>query len=260
MILGETRKQVIVVTGTKQEAKVLARADVEVLIAGNDQAALAQQLAEVAPRAAGFVSFGMAGAIDRTLRLGQWLIARRVSGPHAAMADEAWVEALKTCLPGARLGSIYADGRLFATQQDKVEQSATSAAMAVDMESHLVAQSRKRPACPCGAALHFRSGRGGAAARGGGDDQRARQCGRAGDAEIAGRPTGADAASGAHAARFRPRLSRTAPWRSSAQGWPSTRARRSGTPARIREGPGRDRPGSCHRAALIRLQTRMAAL
>jgi nucleoside phosphorylase len=148
MILGETRKQVIVVTGTKQEAKVLARADVEVLIAGNDQAALAQQLAEVAPRAAGFVSFGMAGAIDRTLRLGQWLIARRVSGPHAAMADEAWVEALKTCLPGARLGSIYADGRLFATQQDKVEQSATSAAMAVDMESHLVAQIAQKTGVP----------------------------------------------------------------------------------------------------------------
>jgi len=146
--LVEMRKSVIVVTGTKREALALAKADVEVIVGGSDPERLARDLAEALPRACGIVSFGMAGAIDRGLRLGYWVIGKRVSGTFPATCDEAWVDALCSRLPQARVGSIHADGRLYSSQQDKSERSATSAAIAADMESHIVAQAAEAAGLP----------------------------------------------------------------------------------------------------------------
>jgi adenosylhomocysteine nucleosidase len=141
-------KPVIVVTGTKREALALARVNVEVIVGGSDPERLLRALRLAAPRAGGIVSFGMGGAIDRGLRLGYWVIGRRVIGAQSAQADEAWVEALHSRLPHARVGAVYADGRMLARHAEKTEQSSGSAALVADMESHIVAQVAQEAGVP----------------------------------------------------------------------------------------------------------------
>ncbi|HWU02194.1 MAG TPA: phosphorylase [Novosphingobium sp.] len=131
---------VLVVTGTMREAAVLDQLGVEVIAGGSDPEGLAQQLAERAPYCAGIVSFGMAGGIDHTLKVGDWVIGKRVTGAFHTKCDEAWVNVLRARLPRARVGAVHADGRLFADTADKAERAWASAALAADMESHIAAE------------------------------------------------------------------------------------------------------------------------
>ncbi len=133
-------KPVIAVTGTRREGMVLANAGVRVIAAGGDASALARQLAELAPGAAGLISFGMAGAIDRSLDLGDWVVGKRLVGSFPANCDARWAQALIERIPGARLGAVQADGRLLSDPFEKEHISARSAALVVDMESHIVAE------------------------------------------------------------------------------------------------------------------------
>jgi adenosylhomocysteine nucleosidase len=141
-------RPVLVVTGTLREAAVLAKAGVDVIAAGSDPETLAQRLATRAHDVAGLVSFGMCGGIDPALRIGQWVIGRRLTGAVEAACDEAWVRILAERLPDARLGAFHADGRLFSDSADKGERAWGSAALAVDMESHLVAQAAQAAGVP----------------------------------------------------------------------------------------------------------------
>jgi adenosylhomocysteine nucleosidase len=131
-------RPIVVVTGTQREAAVLEDNGVEVICGGSDPERLERMLTMVAPNAAGLVSFGMCGAIDRSLRLGQWIIGKRLSGTFHTRSDEAWVSALRGRMPKARVGSIYADGSLLTEQGEKATRSWSSAALAADMESHIV--------------------------------------------------------------------------------------------------------------------------
>lgn len=141
-------KPIIAVTGTRREGMVLATAGVQVISAGGDAAGLARQLAELAPGAAGLISFGMAGAIDRSLALGDWVVGKRLVGSFPADCDRRWASVLLERLPGARLGAVQADGRLLSDPYDKEHISARSAALVVDMESHLVAEAAARAGIP----------------------------------------------------------------------------------------------------------------
>ena len=58
--MGDVRP-VIAVTGTRREGMVLSDVGVRVIAAGGDSAKLAEDLARLAPNAAGLISFGMAG-------------------------------------------------------------------------------------------------------------------------------------------------------------------------------------------------------
>ena len=141
-------KPVIAVTGTRREGMVLANAGVRVLSAGGDAAGLARRLAELAPDAAGLISFGMAGAIDRSLALGDWVVGKRLVGGYAATCDARWASALMERVPGARLGAVQADGRLLLDPYEKEHISARSAALVVDMESHIVAEAAAKAGIP----------------------------------------------------------------------------------------------------------------
>ena len=133
-------KPIIAVTGTRREAMVLEAAGVEVIAAGGDAEKLARELAARAPKAAGLISFGMAGAVDRALRLGDWVVGKRLIGPTPADCDRAWANVLLERLPGARFGAVQASGKLLSDPYDKEQLSNKSAALVVDMESHVVAQ------------------------------------------------------------------------------------------------------------------------
>jgi len=132
-----TQKPVILVTGTLREAALAQGPGITVIAAGSDPARLVSELRAAAPGAAGIISFGMAGAIDRYLKLGDIVIGNRLTGGTPCESDKAWVLALKSMLPGARVGAIHADGRLYAAMEQKSRRAGISAALAVDMESHI---------------------------------------------------------------------------------------------------------------------------
>ncbi len=67
-------KPVIVVTGTLREAAVVEGDGVHVIAAGSDPERMRRELEEAAPYAGGLISFGMCGAIDRSLPLGRWVV------------------------------------------------------------------------------------------------------------------------------------------------------------------------------------------
>lgn len=141
-------KPVIAVTGTRREGMVLAAAGVEVIAAGGDSKHLAQELARRAPGAAGLISFGMAGAIDRSLRLGDWVVGKRLIGSFTSDCDRAWANVLMERIPGARFGAVQANGELLWDPYDKEQLSSKSAALVVDMESHVVAEAARAAGIP----------------------------------------------------------------------------------------------------------------
>lgn len=134
------QKPVILVTGTQREAGVVSPEGMIILAGGGDAQGLRHAIAEAAAGAAGIISFGMAGALDRSLALGDWVIGRRVVGGYQAPCDERWIAALQVSLPRARVGAVYADGQLLSDSQSKGERSCSSAALACDMESHIAGE------------------------------------------------------------------------------------------------------------------------
>ena len=123
---------ILVVTGTRAEAAVLERRGIKVITGGGNAAALEGALREgIAAGAAGIISFGMGGALDPALLLGDMVIGSE--------GDPAWMAALERALPDAHVGRVYADGRLCASADAKAALFA-GRAIAVDMESHIAAR------------------------------------------------------------------------------------------------------------------------
>ncbi|MDR2858077.1 MAG: phosphorylase [Novosphingobium sp.] len=130
---------VLVVTGLKREAAALPGGGIAVLAGGGAPERLAAELAGLAPRAAGIVSFGMAGALDPALKLGQWVVGDRLTGACDCACDPLWTAALARSLPGARIGAVYGDGRMIADPAGKQALGARHGALIADMESHVAA-------------------------------------------------------------------------------------------------------------------------
>lgn len=136
--MGDVRP-IIVVTGLDREARQVGGIGVRFACGGNSAQALAAQLSVLAGNAAGIISFGMAGALDPGLNVSDWVIGSRLTGAIEAACDPAWVAALARCLPQARVGTCFADGRMISTPAAKRDLASRYDALAVDMESHVAA-------------------------------------------------------------------------------------------------------------------------
>jgi adenosylhomocysteine nucleosidase len=134
--------RILAVTGTRREASVLRGLGVDVLAIGGSAGALEGTMDGVA----GIISFGMAGALDPALQLGDWVIGTGLA--EGANCDVSWATALASHLPKAKLGHIYADGRLIADPSEKHGLFESTGALATDMESHLVAAAATRAGVP----------------------------------------------------------------------------------------------------------------
>ncbi len=88
----------------------------------------------------GVISFGMAGALSPDLRIGDWIIGSRTCGPLEVECDPQWQAALANALPNARIGPVYADGRLIGDSLEKRSLCCRHGALAADMESHIAAE------------------------------------------------------------------------------------------------------------------------
>ena len=145
--MGDVRP-VIVVTGLDREARQVSGIGVRFVCGGGSAQALAAQLSVLAGDAAGIISFGMAGALDPGLNLGDWVIGSRLTGAVQEACDPAWVAALARCLPRARVGTCFADGRMISTPGAKRDLASRYHALAVDMESHVAAAAAAKAQLP----------------------------------------------------------------------------------------------------------------
>jgi adenosylhomocysteine nucleosidase len=132
---------VIAVTGLAFEARIAAGAEVRTVASGGDRKRLLAALeAGFARSATAIMSFGIAGGLDDALAPGTWVVADQVTSSSDSWAvNEDWRQALAHLLPGAVRGRIAGvDSPVAAPAEKRALRSATGA-LAVDMESHLVA-------------------------------------------------------------------------------------------------------------------------
>ncbi len=142
-------RPVLVITGTRREGAVLDEGPgIKIIAGGGDAEFLARQLAREAKGAAGCISFGMCGALDPALRIGDWVIGTILVGKTEGACDPRWIASLSSSLPAARAGPIYADGRLIANAADKASLHRETGALAGDMESHIAARAAAEAGLP----------------------------------------------------------------------------------------------------------------
>ena len=132
---------ILAVTGLQRERRILAGPGVEVVAGGGDQVRLEAELERLAPGAHGLISIGIAGALAPGLRPGRWVVATAVRDRGASLpTDLDWTDWLVSRLPGAERGVLLGVDTMAATARQKAELRRASDAIAVDMESHVVAR------------------------------------------------------------------------------------------------------------------------
>jgi len=133
--------RIIAVTGLNKEAALIASSEIEVLVGGGDSQGLRAELRRRASGAAGLISIGIAGALDPALKVGDAVIGDAViADARRYEADARWAQALLAKLPDARAGAVSGVDRIVADVAAKHALRQADGSIAVDMESHIVAE------------------------------------------------------------------------------------------------------------------------
>jgi hopanoid-associated phosphorylase len=133
--------RLLVATGLRREAKILAAPGVTVVCGGGDGAALEARLVRAAAGADAIVSLGLGGALAGALAPGDWVVARSVLfEAERYPTDPAWTEALLGALGDASAGDLLGSETMLVTAADKRAARERTGALAVDMESHVAAR------------------------------------------------------------------------------------------------------------------------
>ena len=133
-----TKSPILLTCGFTVEARTAASDAVHAVPGGGDASYLATQLDRLAPYACAIVSWGLTGALQDDLQVGDWVVGSGVSGGFDYDCDAGWQDRVRAALPGARSGRFHADGLL----ADAPAKRALGAGgrIAVDMESHIAAR------------------------------------------------------------------------------------------------------------------------
>ncbi len=143
------RARVVAVCGLAVEARIAAGDGVVTVAGGGRSAELAIAIeACIAARAQPLLSFGMARALDAALRPGTLVVADAViSGDDRYGTDDRWSLSLREAT-GAVSGVIAAGDAMVVDAAAKRRLRVTTGAVAVDMESQVVARIARRHALP----------------------------------------------------------------------------------------------------------------
>jgi hopanoid-associated phosphorylase len=148
----ETREaSVIAVTGLVFEARIAARSRrVRTLAGGGDAARLRSRLdRDCKESCAGIISFGIAGALDPSLKPGDIVLAGCVMGAVQRWeCDPAWRAHMSAKLGPVASGAIFGSDHPIVTSADKARIYRDTGAVAVDMESHAAAEVAARHGLP----------------------------------------------------------------------------------------------------------------
>jgi hopanoid-associated phosphorylase len=133
-------RPLIAVVGMTREAKILAGATV--LIGGGCAAPLAAALQdELSQGVAGVISFGLCGALDPSLKVGDVVVGESVADPDDSFpADADWAQRIVQGVPGAKLGVFARAEEVVGSPEEKAQLRRRTGAAAVDLESYVVAR------------------------------------------------------------------------------------------------------------------------
>lgn len=141
----------IVIAGMEVEARIARRAGLQAVVAGGSPERR-MAIVERATRdgATGLISFGIAGGLDPKLSSGAVILPEKV---HAGMdqeyvVDAAWRHRLLAHIPHAVSGTIFGAAVAVARVIEKKSLFDRTGAVAVDLESAIVAQVAERAAIP----------------------------------------------------------------------------------------------------------------
>ena len=142
----------IVVVGMKFEARIAAGLGVPV-ICGGDGKKLASLLTHaMAAGCGGLISFGVAGGLAPHLKPGTCVIGSEIIDDDCTRPTDArWAQRLTRLIPGSVYGSIAGVREPIAHADDKRRLHENTGALAVDMESHIVAEAAERHRVPLSA-------------------------------------------------------------------------------------------------------------
>lgn len=131
-----------VITGMESEARLLRGLDVLSESGGGHELATRRKIERlVAAGAERILSFGIAGALDPSLRPGDIVLATAVSvaGGGVHDVDGDWLRNLAAALPKAQRGNLLGISRIVLGPAEKAQFFQEHAVRAVDMESHIAA-------------------------------------------------------------------------------------------------------------------------
>ncbi len=125
--------------GLAFEARIAAGPGVLVICRGPDISETLQLAFEAGCRS--IISFGVAGGLAPDLRPGDWIVASEVLDAHTARPTHSiWSRNLLETIPEVRYGPVVGVPAPISDPGAKRELHARTGAIAVDMESHIVAQ------------------------------------------------------------------------------------------------------------------------
>ena len=144
---------ILAATGLQRERRIVAGPDIEAIASGGDPVRLEAVLDRLAGSASGVISIGIAGALAVGLPVGQWVVADAVLVDGESLStDPAWTNRLAARLPEAARGGLLGVTAMVADATQKASLHSTTGAVAVDMESHIVARVARRHRLPFAAA------------------------------------------------------------------------------------------------------------
>jgi hopanoid-associated phosphorylase len=136
---------ILAVTGLQREQRIVAGLGVEAIAGGGDHMRLEALLEARVAGARGIISIGIAGGLAPGLRAGDWVVADAIlAGGEPIPTDAAWTARLAARLPDAAKGSLLGVDAIVADAGQKAGLRHTTGALAVDMESHIVARMARR--------------------------------------------------------------------------------------------------------------------
>ena len=136
---------ILAATGLQRERRIVAGPDIEAVASGGDPVRLEAVLDRLVGSASGIISIGIAGALAAGLPVGQWVVADAVLVDGELLpTDPAWTSRLAARLPEAARGVLLGVNAMVAEATQKASLHSTTGAVAVDMESHIVARVARR--------------------------------------------------------------------------------------------------------------------
>jgi adenosylhomocysteine nucleosidase len=140
---------ILAATGLQRERRIVAGPDVEAVAGGGDHARLEALLDRLAAGARGIISIGIAGGLAPHLHAGHWVVADAVLVDDMSVpTDSLWTGRLAARLPEATRGLVLGANAMVAEATQKAALHLVTGALAVDMESHVVARVAQRHRLP----------------------------------------------------------------------------------------------------------------
>jgi adenosylhomocysteine nucleosidase len=149
--LAPPASTLLCVSGLAVEARIARRAGFSTVVGAGDRQRTAALVAAATPAANLLVSFGIAGALAPELRPGDLILSAEIISAHRAWHGEpAWrrrLAALSHSIGAASAPVLGAD-QILATSSDKAAARTRFSAVAVDLESDIVARAAAEVGIP----------------------------------------------------------------------------------------------------------------